>query len=438
MFKESSRHYQRIISKLIPTRANSLIIRGLMSTKRINPSRLLLDFKNNSNLIIAMMFTHLSKKPVYLFLFTSFGIALYRLLFMWRRPISNFYADEKNWQQVAQTQGFIRSMFTPDAGYLVPLTRAVFSLNLEVSSSPALTLHLLSCIVAGACCSSIVLFHNLDIHLEIKLLIALCLGFYQSFDLLLWMNVNYYLFIPGTLFLLSYILNGRRNQRALSSFGAFLLIVSVGKPQLILALILLLAYSFLEKNFKFKKILEKKFEWLVILTLLNLLAYSALSQNSLFSSAVFGGLIFALFSVFKVIFVLIAPFLAILNAKIASVLDVFLYSLISNLAIVIFVITMAYQFFLTSKFQNIKIFQLLLATMAPVYISLFIYPNTGWSNAMFWSNDCISCMSSRHFFPLFFLSVMIFQLFLKTKFLSLLLLQILSLNFVYYITRQFF
>ena len=56
----------------------------------------------------------------------------------------------------------------------------------------------------------------------------------------------------------------------------------------------------------------------------------------------------------------------------------------------------------------------------------------------FWNNSCISCMSSRHLFPVYFLSIMILQLYEKNRFLIVLLFQMLSLNFIYFFNQQIF
>jgi hypothetical protein len=76
--------------------------------------------------------------------------------------------------------------------------------------------------------------------------------------------------------------------------------------------------------------------------------------------------------------------------------------------------------------------------MFPLYFSLFIFSNTGWANNYFWNNNCISCMSSRHIFPVYFFALMIMQLYSKNRFTNLLLIQILGLNVIYLVNRQVF
>ena len=113
---------------------------------------------------------------------------------MWRIPIDQFYADEKDWFTAASSRNFFQYIVMPDAGYPVPLTRAFFWIVAGVSSDSALIIHLFSCLISGLCVSSLVLIRNLPMTVFKKIVIAFSLGFYQAFDLLLWHQVNYYLF----------------------------------------------------------------------------------------------------------------------------------------------------------------------------------------------------------------------------------------------------
>ena len=159
---------------------------------------------------------------------------------MWRISPFQFYADEKNWLETSRSHNLITNAFMPDAGYFVPLTRTIFWIVSRFSSSPEIVIHLTGCLLVGFCCSSLILFRNINIDIYKKVIIALCLGLYQSFDLLLWMNLNYYLFIVCCFILFNRLMMKKEIKSKIKNIFTFLLMISLGKPQLSLSCCFLL------------------------------------------------------------------------------------------------------------------------------------------------------------------------------------------------------
>ena len=356
---------------------------------------------------------------------------------MWRVSIFQFYADEKDWAEVSQSSSFISHVFTPDAGYFVPLTRAVFWIIYNFSSTPEIFIHLASCFIVGFCCSSLILFRNINIQIHKKVIIALCLGFYQSFDLLLWMNLNYYLFVVCCFILFNRMAKKVDVKSKIANAITFLLMISLGKPQLSLSCCFLIIAIFIIKGFSFKSIRKWYFEIGLVVSLATSFLFSRLNSNQLELSITSQNFSYAIAGVFNIPFVLSLPFLAIGNTKISGILNNSNYDLSLNILSVTFSI-IVYVLLYIKKSKNREFLYFFSFGFIPIYFSLFIFPNTGWANNYFWNNNCTSCMSSRHIFPVFFLAIMILQSYIKNRLLYLILTQITSLNVIYLFNRKLF
>jgi hypothetical protein len=394
-------------------------------------------FKEQINLMVIKYSQKLQKNSFITYIFISSLIAIYRLMFMWRISISDLYADEKDWTYVAKSSDFFGNALTPDAGYFVPLTRSIFWLVDRYSASPGLVLHSISCFIVGLCCSSVIIFQHINLSLKKKLIISLCLGCYQSFDLLLWMNINYYLYIVCCFFILNRLYESESKKNRLGKILFILLFLSLGKPQLSLSCIFLLIVALYMNNFKFSSAVKYKFELLLITILISSVLFSRVNINHLNLNIELKNITFALFSLLKIPFVLLAPLFAIGNEKISNILKSSVYDIISNTFIIVFSLII-YRALFKSKSLDKNYLHYFLVGISPLYFSLFVFNNTGWATEFFWNNSCISCMSSRHLFPVYVLAVIIFQLFAKSKYIYMLLAQILFLNTIYLLTNQIF
>ena len=386
---------------------------------------------------ITKYLSNLKNNVFIIYILVSVFIAIYRLIFMWRISLAEFYADEKNWAEVSNSSNFISNAFTLDAGYFVPLTRSVFWIVSKLSSTPETVIHLAGCIIAGFCCSSLILFHNINVKIHKKVIIALCLGIYQSFDLLLWMNLNYYLFIVCCFFLFNRLTMKIEVNSKITKFFATLLMISLGKPQLSLSCCFLLFATLLVKGFRFKSLSKWYFEIGLIVSLVTSILFSRLNSNYLELNIATDNFLFAVAGILNIPFVVMVPILAIGNSKISEIINNSNYDLSFNILSIIFSI-IVYFLLYRNKPKNLKFLHFFSFGLIPVYLSLFIFANTGWANNFFWNNNCISCMSSRHIFPVYFFALMILQLYSKNRFSKLLLVQILFLNVIYLLNRQIF
>lgn len=358
-------------------------------------------------------------------------------MFMWRISLAEFYADEKNWAEVSRSSNFVSNAFTLDAGYFVPLTRSVFWIVSKFNSTPEIFIHLASCFIVGFCCSSLILFRNIKIRIYKKVIIALCLGLYQSFDLLLWMNLNYYLFIFSCFFLFNRLTMKNDENSKTSKIFAALIMISLGKPQLSLCCCFLLLATLFVKGFRFRSISKWYFEIGLVISLVTSVLFSRLNANYLELDIAIENFLFAIAGILNIPFVVIVPILAIGISKISEIINNSNYDLTFNILSIIFSI-IVYLLLYRNKPKNPIFLHFFSFGMIPLYSSLFIFSNTGWANNFFWNNNCISCMSSRHIFPVYFFAIMILQQYSKNRFSNLLLLQILFLNVIYLSNQQIF
>ena len=356
---------------------------------------------------------------------------------MWRISPFQFYADEKNWLETSRSHNLITNAFMLDAGYFVPLTRTIFWIVSRFSSSPEIVIHLTGCLLVGFCCSSLILFRNINININKKVIIALCLGLYQSFDLLLWMNLNYYLFIVCCFILFNRLMMKKEIKSNIKNIFTILLMISLGKPQLSLSCCFLLIAVFFMRDFRIRSIRNWHFEVCLFTSLLTSVLFSRLNSNHLELNLTSENFLFAIAGIFEIPFVLFVPILAIGNAKVAEIVNNSNYQL-STYTLSIFFSIILFSLLYFKHPKNRKILQFFSFGIVPLYSSLFVFVNTGWANDYFWNNSCISCMSSRHLFPVYFLSIMILQLYEKNRFLIVLLFQMLSLNFIYFFNQQIF
>ena len=323
------------------------------------------------------------------YLVVSVFIALYRLIFMWRISPFQFYADEKNWLETSRSHNLITNAFMPDAGYFVPLTRTIFWIVSRFSSSPEIVIHLTGCLLVGFCCSSLILFRNINININKKVIIALCLGLYQSFDLLLWMNLNYYLFIVCCFILFNRMMMKKEIKSNIKNIFTILLMISLGKPQLSLSCCFLLIAVFFMRDFRIKSIRNWYFEICLFTSLLTSILYSRLNSNHLELNLTSENFSFAIAGIFEIPLVLFVPILAIGNAKIAEIVNNSNYQLSSNILSIILSITLFLLLYFKQP-KNRKYFQFFSFGIVPLYSSLFVFVNTGWANDYFWNNSCIS------------------------------------------------
>jgi hypothetical protein len=178
-----------------------------------------------------------------------------------------------------------------------------------------------SCFIVGFCCSSLILFRGIKVQIYKKVVIALCLGLYQSFDLLLWMNLNYYVFIVCSFFLLNRLTMRIEVNSKISKTFAMLIMISLGKPQLSLSCCFLLLATLLVKGFRFRSISKWYFEIGLITSLVTSILFSRINSSSLELNIATENFLFAIAGILNVPFVVIVPILAIGDSKFSETIN---------------------------------------------------------------------------------------------------------------------
>lgn len=368
------------------------------------------------------------------YLLISFLIAFYRIIFMWRKPMSAFYADENNWYLDATNTGLLEYVTTLDAGYFVPVTRLIFWVITKITSTPELAIHFFSCLVSAFCASSILLFKSITLNNKTKVFISISLGIFQSFDLLLWININYYVFIVCVLVLIDRFISPSERVGKKKTFLLFLSICTLGKPQLIACCnLMLMTIVFVRFTIKKSKLFNLKVEIVSITLLGSLLIFSRINSEALELNLTFNSILLALTGLLKVPLSVLVPLPTIGLTQLAKIFDNSMFTLYSNIVYIVASIWIYVKF---QKIVRLEKSLIYVVSIIPIYLSLFVFRNTGWATDFFWQTPCVSCMSSRHIFPLYVLLILFIGQFLRSKYVHLVMIQLLLLNLIYYLTQQ--
>jgi hypothetical protein len=251
------------------------------------------------------------------------------------------------------------------------------------------------------------------------------------------MNLNYYLFVVSCFFLFNRLTMKIEENSKRSKIFAALIMISLGKPQLSLSCCFLLLTTLFVKDFRFRYISKWYYEIGLVISLITSVLFSRFNSNYLELNTATENFLFAIAGILNIPFVVVVPFLAIGNSKISEIINNSNYDLAFNVISIIFSI-IVFLLLYSNKPKNLNYLYFFAFGLIPLYFSLFIFSNTGWANNYFWNNNCISCMSSRHLFPVYFFALMILQSYSKIRFSNLLLVQILFLNVIYLLKRQIF
>ena len=126
-------------------------------------------------------------------------IFLYKTIMMWRSNIGTFFQGEETWLEGSENYSLLEYSQLKDSGYFTPILRITGWILFKVFGSSPTSLHLFSSFVASACCASIIILSPKNSKLFPKTISAFILGAFPSFDLLLYFNLSYYIFIPTLL-----------------------------------------------------------------------------------------------------------------------------------------------------------------------------------------------------------------------------------------------
>lgn len=323
---------------------------------------------------------------------TFFGLFiasfLYKFAFCWPNGIASGWQDELAWKQFADSSGFVKTLVELDSGYPAPLVRALSYGLANMVNANYIVWHLVILIIISMSIASIA-FSRIT-GFESRIFIAGLLVTFPSFDLLLLHNVSYWTFIP--LFALNLELIAKKtfltNKRALF---ILVLILCSTKPQLLaVTLFMLLVIYSISKN-------SRRLLILPIATTFFMLVSGRLSSNSIeldISHSTALNFIITITSHLVNVFLpllLLFAFRISKNFEMPSLISAYFF--LANCAAV------------TYFWKNLK--HLKAEKRLPIYAlvfviyaaSLYIFPNSGWSNAsLLKSYDSVS-LFSRHYLP---------------------------------------
>jgi hypothetical protein len=330
---------------------------------------------------------------------------LYKLLFAWRTGVSRGWQDELSWNTLGRGGGFFQTINQLDAGYPAPMLRAFSWVLARTTDESFLVWHL--CILVAISASTASLAYSKVIESGFRYLVAGLVLSYPSFDLLLLHNLPYWTFIP-LFVMLSNIFYRKLDLNAAQYSLIVFLILFTAKPQiLIIVLFLVLGISAISKIYRFPFLVMSA-------VILFLISFGRVSNNSINLQIDFSS-IFNLGITVNSHFANIVAMLLVLALYAASKilnqpLLIGFYYLATNLAFSYIL----YKYIRSDKRE----FRTLLVYFAMIIyvLSLFVFPNSGWSNnGVLSSLDFIS-LYSRHYLPVILIgSFLLIKLVGKTK-----------------------
>ena len=333
-------------------------------------------------------------------------IFIWKMFFMWRNSANQFYQDESGWADLAGNLDLFHYSMIPDSGYPTPILRIGFWILTRLVTNNALAVHAVGAVIASLCCASILKLSPKNIPTGVRVPIALALGSFASFDLLLWFNLSYYLFIPG-LFIIEKFCLEYRNPNKKYLYLTLLSILAVAKPQLIASFLLMLLLIFWQAGGKRIPVVF----YFPILIIISFLVFGRLQSNSLPLSLDPKHILFALISVIVMPAVVLFPLYSIGITgflRLKQLDDIFLIAQIVNVILGASLVFTTLKKYLTSKIHFLPLpSRFITFSFIPVYLSLFIFPNSGWSFDFFWQNTCTVCLFQRHIFPVFSIALLI-------------------------------
>jgi hypothetical protein len=238
-------------------------------------------------------------------------------------------------------------------------------------------------------CVSFLSFSKIASRKEL-LIIGGLLATYPSFDLLLLHNLSYWLFIP-LFVILTNLLDGftKVNWQHISSI--LFLLVATSKPQILVTVLVLCSYLI------YQRIISKSVFLLVFGVLVLMLSLGRLSQNSITLNFDFESLINFPLSVSSHFINVSAPLLTLIVYATSRITDqpvIPFFFLISN------VILFWRLFSAWGKLENFRLHALLFLTFSAYALSLYFFPNSGWSQDNLLNSVIYTSLFSRHYLPI--------------------------------------
>jgi hypothetical protein len=326
---------------------------------------------------------------------------LTKLLFAWRTGIESGWQDELGWQKTALTTSFLHTIFSFDTGYPTPVLRALSFSLAQTKMENFLLWHLSVLVIISLCTSSLAFSRQGS--LEKNLMFGCLLATYPSFDLLLLHNLSYWLFIP-LFVVLTNLLDGDTKFNKRKAGSILFLLSAIAKPQILVSLIILFTYL------NFKKKLPRCESFLIFATLLATLSLGRLSQSPINLEFDVESLVNFSLTVSSHLFNVLLPLLTLtvyaLNKTIDSLI-IPVYFVFCNLALFC-------GFWLRNRRLHISQQALVSFVTFSVYaLSLYFFPNSGWSQDNLLYSGNYSSLFSRHYLPIILIICFVLFNFMK-------------------------
>lgn len=313
---------------------------------------------------------------------------LTKLLFAWRTGIESGWQDETAWKRDALEKSFLETASSYDAGYPTPLLRMLSYFLAQTTTESYFFWHISVLVLMSFCVSSLS-FSRL-VSAKQALVIGGLLATYPSFDLLLLHNLSYWLFIPLFVIFTNF-LDGFTKQNFQMILLVLFLLIATSKPQILLSVLVLCFYLMHQRK------MTKSLFFSVFVVLILMLTLGRLSQSSITLDFDLESLVnfpFSLSSHFINVSLPLLTLVVYASSRIVEGPVIPGFFVLSNLFI--------FWRYLSSKSKslNFKLATAVFITFSTYTLSLYFFPNSGWSQDNLLNSGIYTSLFSRHYLPI--------------------------------------
>jgi hypothetical protein len=340
----------------------------------------------------------------------------WKIIFMWRGQSNIFYQDEANWVQNVSKKGFVANALTLDSGYPTPILRAGFWITIKFFSENPTAVHLVAALIASLCSASVILLLPFEVGFKRRISAALAIGIFPSFDLLLWFNLSYYFYIPTLIICMRFALR-KRPTNLFDYVLLTLLITSSAKPQLLASLMLIFLVK--SRDYSFARWVTQRL-YLFVLTA-SMILIGRFQSDSLPIDLTLEKLAYLGSALFVIPLAILFPIVSIGLTGFLRFLQLDWLFLVTQIALLTTgVLALSKGLIMLKNSSSTKFFhsdalKYVLIASLPVYSSIFVFLNSGWSFDYIWNAACTICLFQRHFFSIFVLGVVFIAFAVKSS-----------------------
>ena len=335
----------------------------------------------------------------------------WRVFVLWHGQINHaLWQDEISWMRNAQAGSLLENIQLRDSGYPVPFSRLILWILSNLSPGNAGLIHTYSAFVAAGSCASIIMILGKHYSSKLLALLALIIGFFPTFDLLLFHNLSYFVYIPTISYLLDRVLV--HNFTFFNGLITTLLICLCPKPQLLLSILVAL-FSILCVTRSRIALMVKNIA-LPCFTTLFFFVLGRFDQSSIDLSITLRNMFQSLTALIYIPSAILFPWISIGASGFSRMIDSSYLWWTSSIILVASNILLLNRIIGMNRIRLLGTLNgdrarhslLIFLFLAPIYFSLFVFPNSGWEGNYFWNATCTACLYQRHWLPTIFLFVL--------------------------------